>query len=87
MNRSICAAVALAFVAVPASAAHRYDRKLEQAAMKIVAQNIGDIRAGFSYDQKPRFVVVQDALMPGGGWSQQAVSPSTTAQPAAPASR
>jgi hypothetical protein len=86
MNRSICAAVALAFVVVPAYAAHRYDRKLEQAAMKIVAQNIGDIRAGFAYDQKPRFVVVQDALMPGG-WPQHDGSPPATEPPAAPASR
>jgi hypothetical protein len=48
----------------PAFAGVRYDRKLEKAVMEIVAGKIGDIRGGFSYQQKPQFVVVQDALAP-----------------------
>lgn len=33
--------------------APRYDRKLEEAAMRIVAENIGDIRDGFKVNEKP----------------------------------
>ena len=31
----------------------QYDRKLEQAAIDIVAGKIGDIRGGFSFDVQP----------------------------------
>jgi hypothetical protein len=73
-----CALIVLAVA--PARAEERYDRKLEQAAMQIVAENIGDIRGGFSYAQKPQFVVVQDALLPDAGSRQGGnVSPSVTA--------
>ena len=83
MNRSICAALALALATVPAMPGPRYDRKLEQAAIRIVAAKIGDIRAGFAYDQKPRFVVAQDALL-----SREWVQPRAVAvSPAAPALR
>ena len=43
----------------------RYDRKLEQAVIDIVANKIGDIRGGFSYDAKPVFVIVQDQIVDG----------------------
>jgi hypothetical protein len=81
MRPLVWASVGLAFAVAPAGAEHRYDRKLEQAAMRIVAEKIGDIRGGFSYGEKPRFVVAQDAL-PGTGSSQKpdaAVSPSVIA--------
>ena len=67
MRRSVWAFVVLAFATAPSLAGERYDRKLEQAAMRIVAENIGDLRGGFSYRQKPRFVVVQDTLRPDAG--------------------
>ncbi|MGN6304381.1 MAG: hypothetical protein ACTHNH_06170 [Mesorhizobium sp.] len=37
----------------------RYDHNLEKAAAEIVAARMGDIRGGFSFGQKPQFVVVQ----------------------------
>ncbi len=60
----ICAA-ALAVLAAPAAAGSRYDRKLEQAVLDIVAAKMGDIRGGFSYDDKPQIVVSQDAMFTG----------------------
>jgi len=71
MKRLICASAALAFAIAPAGAEHRYDRKLEQAAMKIVAEKIGDIRGGFSYGQKPQLVVAQAGFAPNGGLEQR----------------
>lgn len=41
---------ALALLATAASAESRYDRKLEQAVMNIVAGKIGDIRGGLAFD-------------------------------------
>ena len=38
---------------MPACADTQYDRKLEQAAIDIVAGKIGDIRGGFSFDVQP----------------------------------
>jgi hypothetical protein len=77
----------LAAAAIPAGAEHRYDRKLEQAAMRIVAEKIGDIRGGFSYGQKPRFVVAQDAVAPGTEPRQRpAVYPSVIAPAVRPKS-
>jgi hypothetical protein len=49
----------------PASAETRYDRNIEQAAIDIVAQKIGDIRGGFSFDAKPAFVTGNDAISTG----------------------
>ena len=60
----ICAA-AFAALAAPAAAEMRYDRKLEQAVLTIVASKMGDIRGGFSHDAKPAFVVVQDRIVTG----------------------
>ena len=84
MKTILPTSIALAVATAPAVAGARYDRKLEQAAMEIVAGKIGDIRGGFSYKQKLRFVVVQDALVvpaPEGGG--ETASPSVV-EPARP---
>jgi hypothetical protein len=62
MNKMLSAAAMLAVATVPSAAEMRYDRNLEKAAMAIVASRIGDIRGGFSYKQKPQFVVRQDEV-------------------------
>ena len=62
MKTILLTSIAVVVATAPAFAGERYDRKLEQAALEIVASKMGDIRGGFSYKQKPRFVVVQDAL-------------------------
>ena len=43
-----------------AMAQPKYDAKLEQAAMQVIAGKIGDIRPGFRYDQHPAFIVPQE---------------------------
>lgn len=64
--------VALALAAMPIGTAladaykPRYDHALAKAAAEIVAQNIGDIRGGFAFDQKPRFVVLVQTPMAAG---------------------
>lgn len=61
--RSLLGGIALAAIFVlSATAETRYDRKLEEAVMGIVAGKIGEIRGGFSYKQAPQFVVVPDTL-------------------------
>ncbi|MER9235221.1 hypothetical protein NKI56_24560 [Mesorhizobium sp. M0622] len=61
--RSLLGGIALtAIFAASATAETRYDRKLEQAVMGIVAGKIGEIRGGFSYKQAPQFVVVPDIV-------------------------
>ena len=55
----------LGLLASSAAAETQYDRKLEQAAMNIVAGKIGDLRGGFSFDVRPHSVVVQDAMSTG----------------------
>jgi len=52
-------------LASSAAAETQYDRKLEQAAMNIVAGKIGDIRGGFSFDVPPVSVIAQDAISTG----------------------
>jgi hypothetical protein len=59
MKALVCAVLALA-LAGSATAEPRYDRKLEEAVMAIVAARIGDIRGGFALDAKPVMVIVQD---------------------------
>lgn len=44
----------------PVTAEPRYDRKLEQAAMAIVAARIGDIRGGFALEGRPAMVVASE---------------------------
>ena len=60
MRMLLCGVAFLAVIAAPAVAETRYDRKLEQAVVEIVAGKMGDIRGGFSYKQVPQFVVVPD---------------------------
>jgi hypothetical protein len=54
--------VALAGQAMPEP---RYDRRIEEAAMAIVAARMGDIRGGFAFDAKPMMVVVRDDIVMG----------------------
>lgn len=57
-------ALAAIVLAGQATAEPRYDRKLEEAVMAIVADRIGDIRGGFAFDARPVMVVVRgDAVM------------------------
>ena len=60
MRMLLCGAALLAVIAAPAVAETRYDRKLEQAVVEIVAGKMGNIRGGFSYKQVPQLVVVPD---------------------------
>jgi hypothetical protein len=62
MKALVCAGLAMA-LAGSATAQDRYDRKLEEAAMAIVAAKMGDIRGGFALDAKPVMVIVQDAAV------------------------
>jgi hypothetical protein len=64
MKALVCAALAIALVG-PATAQSRYDRKLEEAVIAIVAAKIGDIRGGFAFDAKPVMVIVQDDTVMG----------------------
>ena len=48
MNRLLSGMVVLAVLAASAAAEPRHDLRLEQAAMEIVAEKMGDIRGGFS---------------------------------------
>ena len=65
MKALIICAAASAVLAAPAGAEPRYDRKLEQAVLTIVARKMGEIRGGFSYDAKPQFIIVQDSIVTG----------------------
>jgi len=56
MKTRLLAALSLALFTLPASAGDQYDRTLEEAAIRIVAAKIGDIRGGFAIDQQPVFV-------------------------------
>ena len=60
----LCATILAAFAAL-ASAEIRYDRKLEQAVMAIVAKNIGDLRGAFSHDSEPAIVAAKDRMTTG----------------------
>jgi len=64
MKAAVCAVVAVG-LAVPAAAQSRYDRKLEQAAVAIVAAKMGNIRGSFAFDAQPVMIVVQDNLVMG----------------------
>ncbi len=65
----------LAMVAGTAAADVKYDRELEQAAVRIVAQKMGDLRGGFAFDELPDFVRTFDRGAVGtvpsasAGWS------------------
>ena len=61
MKMLLGSAACLAVLIAPANAQMRYDVKLEQAVMEIVASKIGDIRGGFSYERKPEFLVLNES--------------------------
>lgn len=62
MKKVLMAFTALTvFVSTADAAEQRYDHTLEASAARIAASRMGDIRGGFSFGQKPQFVVVQSA--------------------------
>jgi len=65
--KSLVSGLALVAVcATPVLAETRYDKKLEEAVMKIVAARIGgELRGGFSYGQTPAFVLLPDTMATG----------------------
>ena len=63
--RALGCALAAFVLAGQATAQPRYDRKLEEAVMAIVAAKIGDIRGGFAFGAKPVMVVVQNDVVMG----------------------
>ena len=63
--KALGCALAAFVLAGQATAQPRYDRKLEEAVMAIVAAKIGDIRGGFAFDAKPVMVVVQNDVVMG----------------------
>jgi hypothetical protein len=72
--RTLWAGAAVFGLAANSAAAEtRYDHRIEQAAIQIVAGKIGDIRGGFAFDAKPVFVTVQDPVKTGS------VSPAAAA--------
>lgn len=76
MKALLCAAIVCASVG-PATSQSRYDRKLEEAVMAIVAAKMGDLRGGFAFGDKPVMVVVRDDIVMG-------TTDMTTAQQPAP---
>lgn len=60
MYRIVLAATALAALTGAALAEPTYDRRIEAAAARIVARDIGGLRGGFAYDQVPEFVEAVD---------------------------
>lgn len=65
MKKTILCAVALVAFATPAMAGAKYDRQLEKAVMEIVAKNIGELRGGFDYNEKPVLIIVRDTMSTG----------------------
>ncbi|BCM18177.1 hypothetical protein [Mesorhizobium sp. J8] len=64
MKAFLCGMAILAAMAAPLAAETRYDRNIEKAARDIVAGKMGNIRGGFTYKQRPQFVVLPDAPLP-----------------------
>lgn len=65
--KALWAAAALAGLVIgSASAEQRYDRSIDRAAMGIVAQKIGDLRGGFSFDAKPALVSERKEIVKTG---------------------
>ncbi len=63
--KALGCALAAIVLAGQATAQPRYDRKLEEAVMAIVAAKIGDIRGGFAFGARPVMVVVQNDVVMG----------------------
>jgi hypothetical protein len=61
MRTPIAATLAFAAVLTPALAEQRYDRRLEVAAIRIVAAKMGALRGAFGLDERPVFVISVDA--------------------------
>lgn len=61
MHKVLISAALSAAFAMPAFAGTQYDKKLERAAIEIVAAKMGELRGGFSFDAKPVFVIVEPA--------------------------
>jgi len=62
MTRTLAfVAMTMVLVTVAGAAEPRYDHNLERAAARIAAAKMGDIRGGFSFRDKPQFVVVRSA--------------------------
>lgn len=59
MNRVLICAALSAFVALPAFAGTQYDKKLERAAIEIVAAKMGALRGGFAFNARPALVMVE----------------------------
>lgn len=56
MRRLLASMAFFMLVTAQATAETPYDRKLEQAVMRIVAAKMGNIRGGFSYAQTPQLI-------------------------------
>lgn len=65
MKTPLLGAAVLAVLVASAAAGPKYDVKLEQAIMAIVAQKIGDIRGAFSYERQPEFVILRETASSG----------------------
>ena len=63
--KALGCALAVIVLAGQATAQSRYDRKLEEGVMAIVASRIGDLRGGFAFDARPVMVVVRDGAVMG----------------------
>lgn len=64
MKSFIAAVLVLGASAAPADAEQRYDKRLEAAAISIVAKKMGDLRGGFDTQQAPVFVAPIDRTRP-----------------------
>lgn len=58
MKILLAGAVLLAASMTPVAAETRYDVKLEQAVMDIVASRMGELRGSFAFRRKPEFVIL-----------------------------
>ncbi len=68
----------LVVLATPAVADVKYDRKLEQAVLRIVADRIGTLRGGFAHDVKPAVVLPPSAFdEPVEGYPTVPAEPAT----------
>lgn len=65
MKTFLVVAAFLGLLAVPAYADMQYDRKLEQAAIDIVAGRIGGIRGGFSFNVQSVSVISGEQMSTG----------------------
>lgn len=62
MKAPVLCAILCAALAVPAAGEPRYDRRLEEAAMQIVAGKMGAIRGEFAYNSAPTLTPSADPI-------------------------